>query len=66
MLMLLASVYVMILLYSAAVLVPLTGIFVCKLMLIWTILMVEHIYKVPVDNDLNNWTGWIHVNVCCL
>ena len=52
--MLLGSVYVVILLSSVPVLVPLTGFFVGMLMLIWTILMVERIYKVPVDNELNN------------
>ena len=54
MLMLLDSVSVMILLSSGAVLVFLTGNFVGVLTLIWSILIVECIYKVPVDNGFNN------------
>ena len=53
-LMLLASVYVMIRLYSGAVLVFLTGIFVGVLKLICSILIVECISKVSVENGFNN------------
>ena len=54
MLMLLDSVYVLILLSSGAVLVLLAGIFADVLTLIWSILMVEFITKIPVDNGFNN------------
>ena len=56
MLMLLASISVMILLYSysGAVLVLFTGIFVGALTLICSILMVEFISKVPFDVFFNN------------
>ena len=54
MLMLLASVYVLILLSSGAVLVFLNGIFVGVLTLILSILMLECISKVTVDNGFNN------------
>ena len=54
MLMLLASVSILILLSSDAVIIFLDGIFVCVLMLIWSILMVEYISKVPVDNGFNH------------
>ena len=63
MLMLLANVSAMILLSSGTVLVFLTGIFVGVLKLIWSILMVECISKVPVDNGFNSLMGWISVNV---
>ena len=53
MLMLLISVSVMVLLSSGAVMILLAGIFVGGLTLIWSILMVEYIYKVPVDNRVN-------------
>ena len=53
-LMLLASVSVLILLSSVFVLVLMNGIFVCALILIWSILMVKCISKVPVDNGFNN------------
>ena len=62
-LMLFASVYVLILLSVVAVLVLLTGIFVGVLTLIWYILMVKFISKVPVENWFNHLMGWIHVNV---
>ena len=52
--MLLASVYMLILLFSVAVLVLLNGIFVGMLTLIWSILMAECISKVPVGNGFNN------------
>ena len=54
MLMLLAGVSVLILLSSVDVRVLLTGIFVGALNPIWTILMVERISKVTVDNGSNN------------
>ena len=54
MLILLASVSVLILLSSGAVLVFLTEIFVGVLTLMWSIHMVESISKVPVDNGSNN------------
>ena len=54
MMMLLASVSVLILLYSGALIIFLAGIFVGVLTLIWSILMVEFISKVPVDNVVNN------------
>ena len=53
-LIMLTSVYVMALLYSFAVLVLLTGIFVGALTLIWSILMLELISKVLVDNGFNH------------
>ena len=37
--------------------------FVCVLTLIFSILTVECISKVSVDNRVNNWLRWIHVNV---
>ena len=49
----LTIVYVMVLLSSGAVMILLAGIFVGGLTLIWSILMVEYIYKVPVDNRVN-------------
>ena len=54
MLMSLASVSMLIMLSSDAMLGLLTGIFVGALTLIWSILMVECILKVPVDNGFNN------------
>ena len=54
MLILLDSVYVLILLSSGDVLVFLNVIFVGVLKLIWSILMVECIQKVFVDNGFNN------------
>ena len=48
MLILLAIVYVLILLSSGAVMIFLDGIFVGVLTLIWSILMVECIFKFPV------------------
>ena len=66
MLMLLASVSLLILLSSCAVLVLLTENVVGVLMLIWSIMMVEFISKIPVDNGFNNLMGWIRVNFCCL
>ena len=51
--MLLTSVSVLVLLSSVDVLVLLTGIFVGALMLIWSILMLEYIYKVSVVNGFN-------------
>ena len=53
-LILLASVSVLILLSSGAVLVFMSGIVVDVLTLIWSILMVECISKVTVDNGFNN------------
>ena len=53
-LMLLISVYVLVLMSSVDVLVLMTGIFVGVLTLIWSILMLECISKVPVDNGINN------------
>ena len=54
MLMFLTSVSVLILLSSGAVMIFLTGIFVGGSTLIWSILMVECISKVPVENGFNN------------
>ena len=54
MLVLLASVSVMILLSSIAIVVLLTGIFIGVLTLIWSILIVKCISKVPVNNGFNN------------
>ena len=56
----------LILLSSDAVIIFLDGIFVCVLMLIWSILMVEYISKVPVENGFNNLMGWIHFNFICI
>ena len=66
MLMLLASVSVLKLLSSVTVLVLLTGIFVGVLILIWYIMMVGYISKVPVENGFNHLMLWINVYVCCL
>ena len=65
-LMLLASASVLVLLSSVAVLVLINGIFVGVLRIILSILTLECISKVPVDNGFNNCMGWIHVYVCCL
>ena len=54
MLMFLTSVYVLVLLYSGSMVILLAGIFGSVLTLIWSILMVEYISKVPVDNRVNN------------
>ena len=53
-LVLLASVSFMVLLSSCAVVILLTRIFVVVLTLIWSILMVECISKVTVDNGVNH------------
>ena len=50
----LLAIVFLVLLSSVAVLVLITGIFVGVLTLIWSILMVEFISKVPVDNVVNN------------
>ena len=52
-LILLNSVSVLVLLYIGAVMILLACIFVGVLTLIWSILIVECIYKVPVDNRVN-------------
>ena len=62
-LVLLASVSVMIILSIVAVLVKLTGIFVVMFTLIWYILIVECISKVPMDNGFNHLMVRIHVNI---
>ena len=54
MLILLTIVSVMILLSSGILMILLAGIFVCVLTLIWSILMVEYISKVPIENGVNN------------
>ena len=54
MLIVLASVYMLILLSSGDVLLFLTDIYVGLLMLVWSILMVECISKVPVESGFNN------------
>ena len=54
MLMLLASVSVLLLLYSGAAMIFLNDIFVGVLTLIWSILVAEFISKVPVENGLNH------------
>ena len=54
MLVLLDSVSVLILLSSDALLELMTGVFVGVLTLIWSILMVECISKVHIDNCFNN------------
>ena len=59
----LASAYVLILLSSGGVLVFLTVFFVGVLKLIWYILIVECISKVPVDNGFNHLMVWVNVNV---
>ena len=59
----LTSVSVLILLYSISVLVLLTGVFLGVLTLMWSILMLEFISRMHVDNGLNRWMGWIHVYV---
>ena len=63
MLMLLIGVSVLILFYSGDVLVLMTVVFFGFLTLIWSILMVKYISKVPVDNGFNNLMGCIYVNV---
>ena len=64
-LMLLESFYVLIVLSSVSVVVLQTGIFVGVLMLIWSILMVECISKVLINNEFYHRMGCINVNVCC-
>ena len=54
MLVLFTSFDMLILLSSGDVVILLTGIFVGFLRLFWSILMVECISKVPVDNGINN------------
>ena len=66
MLMFLASVYVLILLSSGSVMIFMAGGFVGALTLIWSILMVKCISKVPVYNGVNDFMGWVFVNVSCL
>ena len=53
-LILLNSVSVLVILYIGAAMILLACIFVGALTLIWSILMVECIYKVPVDNRVNH------------
>ena len=53
-LIILTSVSVLVLLTSVSVLVPLTGVIVGMLMLIWSIMMLEFIPRIPVDNGFNN------------
>ena len=66
MLMLLVSVYLLVLMSSCAVIIFLTGVFAGALTLIWYILMVGYISKVPVDNGANHLMWWINYNVSCL
>ena len=47
-------------------LVLLTDVFVGVLMLIWSIIMLEYISKIPADNGFNHLMVCIHVYVCCL
>ena len=54
MLIMFTSVSVLILLYSGAVMVLMSVILVGALTLIWSILMVECIYTVPVYNGVNH------------
>ena len=54
MLVLFTSVDMLVLLSNGAVMIFMDGIFVGVLTLIWSILMVECISKVPVDNGINN------------
>ena len=54
MLMLLTSVSLLLQLSSGDVMILLAGIFVGVMTLIWSILMVEFIYKAPVDNRVNH------------
>ena len=58
--------FVLRLLSSGDVMILLAGIFVVVLTLIWYIMMVECIYKVTVDNGVNHWMVWIHVNFNCI
>ena len=54
MLMFLTSVSVLVLLSSGTVMIFMDGIFVGVLTFIWSIVMVECIYKVSVDNRVNH------------
>ena len=53
-LILLTIVYVLVLLSSDSVLLLLTDVFAGALTLIWSILMLECNYKIPVDKGLNH------------
>ena len=65
-LILMTSVSVLVLLSSIYVLVLFTAVFVGVLTLIWSILMLESISKISVDNGSNHWMGFIHICVWCL
>ena len=61
-LIMLTSVSVLVLLTSVYVMVILTGVLVYMCVtLIWSILMLEFIAKITVDNGLNHLMGWSHV-----
>ena len=63
MLMLLTGVYVLILLYSGAVMIFLTSVFVGVLTLIWSIIMVEFISKVTFEmSSLIEWVGFMSMS----
>ena len=47
-------------------LILLTSVFVDVLTLIWSILVLKFISKIPVDNGFNNGMGCCHVYICCL
>ena len=63
MLLLLTSMSVLVLFSRGDLIIFLAGSFVGVLSLIWSILMVECISKVSVDNRVNHWFIWIHVNI---
>ena len=66
-LIMLTSVSVLVLLTSVYVMVILTGVLVYMCVtLIWSILMLEFIAKITVDNGLNHLMGWSHVYMCRL
>ena len=48
---------------SGAVMIFLAGAFVVFFTIIWSILMVEFMFKVTVDNGVNHWMVWINSNV---
>ena len=56
----------LILLASVSMLVLLDSVFVGVSTLIWSIMVLECISKIIVDNGFNHWMGWCHVYICCL
>ena len=63
MLLLLTRISVLLMLSRGDLMILLAGIFACVLKLIWSIMMVECISKVSVENKVNHGLIWIHVNI---